>query len=90
MNPTEIAAIAALIAQIGPLGLQLWTMLEARLNLGTDTKANIANAIAASDQADDATIAAATAWMAKNGFKAKVTFVPTLAANAGMAPVSKV
>lgn len=62
----NIAAIAALIAQLGPLGLQLFQQLESRLNLTDDEKTNIVNAIAASDKADDDTIASANAWLAAN------------------------
>jgi hypothetical protein len=69
-----IAAIIALITQIGPLGVQLFLALEARMNLGPDEKLNIANALAAADAADQATINSVAAWMLANGFKANVTF----------------
>ena len=74
MNPQLIAEIAALVAQLGPLGVQLFTKLEGSLNLGPDEKTNIANAIAAANAANDDTIAAVAAWMKANGFQAQ--FVP--------------
>jgi len=79
MTPAMIAAIASLIATIGPLGFELFTKLESLLNLGSDEKANIANAIAASNTADADTIGHVTAWMTANGFKAQVTFVQATA-----------
>jgi hypothetical protein len=66
MNPALIAAIASLIAQIGPLGVTLFVKLEGLLNLTPDEKANIANAIKAAQDADQATINAVSAWMAAN------------------------
>ena len=74
MSPQLIAEIAALVAQLGPLGVQLLTKLEGLLNLGPDEKTNIANAIAAANAANDDTIAAVAAWMKANGFQAQ--FVP--------------
>lgn len=75
MNPTLITEIVALILQLGPLAVDLFTKLEPLLNLGPDEKANIANAIAASNSADADTIARVSAWMQANGFKPQVTFV---------------
>lgn len=75
MSPALIAEIASLIAQIGPLGVSLFTKLEGQLNLGPDEKQNIANAVAAANQADDATIAAVAQWMAANGFVQQTQFV---------------
>ena len=80
MTPELIAAVASLIATLGPLGFELFTKLEGLLNLGSDTKANIANAIAASNTADADTIAHVTAWMTANGFKPQVSFVQATAA----------
>lgn len=76
MNPTLIEEIVALILQLGPLAVDLFTKLEPLLNLGPDEKQNIANAIAASNKADQDTINKVGAWMAANGFVAKVSFVP--------------
>lgn len=76
MTPALIAEIASLIAQLGPLGLSLFTKLEGVLNLGPDEKANIANAIAAADSADQNVLNAVAAWMQANGFKPTTTFVP--------------
>jgi hypothetical protein len=76
MNPALIAEIAALIAQLGPLGLQLFLKLEGALNLGSDEKANIANAIAAANAADQDVLTSVAAWMQANGFKPVTTFVP--------------
>ena len=70
----NLAAIVALIVQIGPLGIQLFKELEGNLNLGPDEKANIAAGILKAETADAATISAATAWMKANGFTP--TFVP--------------
>ena len=75
MNPILISSIASLIAQLGPLGLELFLKLETMLNLSPDEKANIANAIAAADSANAETIANVNAWMAANGFTAKTVFV---------------
>lgn len=77
MNPALIEAIATLIAEIGPLGMQLFLKLEGLLNLGPDEKTNIANAIAAANAADADVVNAVAQWMAANGFKPVVTFVPT-------------
>ena len=68
MTPQMIEEIVALIVQIGPLGVQLFVKLEGLLNLGPDEKQNIANAIAAANQADSETLAHVNAWMAANGF----------------------
>jgi hypothetical protein len=73
LNPQLISEIVALILQLGPLGVDLFLKLEGLLNLGSDEKANIANAIAASNTADADTISKVSAWMAANGFK--TTFV---------------
>jgi len=64
MNEQTIADIANLIAQIGPQAIELVIKLEALLNLGPDEKQNIANAVAASNAADQDTIARAKAWAA--------------------------
>lgn len=74
MDATLIASIATLIAQLGPLGLQLFTSLEGLLNLTPDEKTNVANAIASANNADQETISAVAAWMAANGFVPQ--FVP--------------
>lgn len=63
-----IAAIIALVTQLGPLGLQVYSQIESRLNLSADEKQNIADAIAAANLADDATIAGANDWLTANGF----------------------
>ena len=63
MNIQLINEIVSLVVQLGPLGFELWTKLEPLLNLGPDEKQNIANAIAASDAADNDTIARAQAWL---------------------------
>lgn len=76
MNPALISEIVALILQLGPLAVDLFTKLEPMLNLGSDVKQNIANAIAASNTADQDTINKVGAWMNANGFRAQVTFVP--------------
>lgn len=68
--------IAALIAQIGPLGLQLFLALESRLNLTSDEKLNVANAIAAANASDQDVLTRTAAWMQANGFKPSTTFVP--------------
>ena len=68
--------IAALIAQIGPLGVQLFLALESRLNLTPDEKTNIANAIAAANASDDNVIKSVADWMAANNFVRVVTFQP--------------
>jgi hypothetical protein len=75
MNPALIAEIASLIAQLGPLGLQLFLKLEGTLNLGPDEKANVANAIAAANNADQDVLNSVAAWMQSNGFKPQTTFV---------------
>jgi len=75
VNPQLIQEIIALIVQGGPLAFQLFLKLESYLNLGADVKANIANAIAAANAADQDTINRVGAWMAANGFKAQVTFI---------------
>jgi hypothetical protein len=74
VNPQLIDEIVALIAQGGPVVLELFLKLESLLNLGPDEKQNIANAIAASNAADQDTIARVTKWMADNGMKP--TFLP--------------
>jgi len=76
MNPQLIEEIVALIVQLGPLGMQLFLKLEGLLNLGPDEKQNIANAIAAANQADAETIAHVNAWMAANGFT--VSYAPSV------------
>lgn len=67
MTPELIASIASLIAQLGPLAVELFVKLEGLMNLGPDEKQNIANAIASADQADADTIAAVDAWKKANG-----------------------
>jgi hypothetical protein len=76
MNPALISEIVALITQLGPLGFALFTKLESVMNLGPNEKQNIANAIAASNAADQETINHVAAWMASQGFKTQVSFVP--------------
>lgn len=71
MSPVLIASIASLIAQLGPLGLQLFTSLEGLLNLTADEKTNVANAITSANQADQDTINAVATWMAANGMVAQ-------------------
>lgn len=75
MNPALIAEIASLVAQLGPLAVELIAKLEPLLNLGPDEKVNIANAIAAANAANADTINRVSAWMQANGFQAQVTFV---------------
>ena len=70
------AAIAALIAELGPVALQFFLAIESRLNLGPDEKQNIANAVAAANAADQDVINRVGTWMAANGFKATIQFVP--------------
>lgn len=67
LTPDLIAEIVALILQIGPLAIDFFEKLQPLLNLGPDEKANIANAIAASNAADADTIARVAAWMKANG-----------------------
>jgi hypothetical protein len=64
MDPKEIEEIAALIVAGGQLAFQLFVKLEPRLNIGPDEKLNIANAIAASNGADQDTIDRAAVWLA--------------------------
>lgn len=66
MNPTLIGQIVGLIVSLGPLAVKEFLALESVLNLGSDEKANIAAAIAASDKADDETITHAAMWLAAN------------------------
>lgn len=75
MNPQLLTEIVALILQLGPLGIQLFAKLDPLLNIGPDEKANIANAIAASNSADQDTINHVAAWMLANGYKTEVKFV---------------
>lgn len=70
-TPEEITAIATLIATLGPLGFELFTKLESQLNLGSDEKQNVANAIAAANSSDQDTINRVGAWMKANGFRAQ-------------------
>jgi hypothetical protein len=74
MTPQLIEEIVALIVQLGPLAVDLFVKLEGLLNLGPDEKKNIANAIAASNAADEDTLARVAAWMKANGFQQSVTF----------------
>lgn len=60
------AAIIQLILQGGPLVAEFWFKIESLVNLGPDEKTNIANAVASSDTADEATVSAANAWLAAN------------------------
>jgi hypothetical protein len=75
MTPQLITEIVTLILQLGPLGVDLFLKLEGLLNLTPDEKANIANAIAAANTADNDTIARVSAWMSANGFKTLKIFV---------------
>lgn len=68
--------IAALIAQLGPLGMQLFLALESRLNLTPDEKVNVANAIAAANAADQDVLTLTAGWMQTHGFHPQTTFVP--------------
>jgi hypothetical protein len=69
MNPQLLSEIVALIVQLGPLAVELIIKLEGLLNLGPDEKKNIANAIAASNAADQDTISRVAAWMKANGMQ---------------------
>lgn len=75
MNPQLLQEIVTLILQLGPLGVSLFMKLEGLMTLGPDEKANIANAIAASNAADQDTLNRVAAWMSANGFKTEVKFV---------------
>jgi hypothetical protein len=68
------AQIAALIIQLGPVALQFFLAIEDRMNLSSDEKQNIANAIAAANVSDADTLSRVSTWMAANGFQAR--FVP--------------
>lgn len=63
------AAIIQLILQGGPLVLDFWLKIESLVNLGSDEKTNIANAVAASDAADEEMKTRANAWLAANPAK---------------------
>lgn len=76
MTPQLLTEIVSLIVQLGPLGVDLFVKLEGLLNIGPDEKQNIANAIAASNAADQDTISRVTAWMTANGFKLSFTPAP--------------
>ena len=76
MNPQLLEEIVTLIIQLGPLAFDLFAKLEGLLNLGPNEKQNIANAIAASNKADQDTIGRVTAWMAANGFAVNFTPAP--------------
>lgn len=78
MNPQLIEEIVGLIVQLGPLAVDLFVKLEGLLNIGPDEKQNIANAIAASNAADQDTINRVAAWMKANGFQQSVTFAPAV------------
>ncbi len=80
MNPALIEELVSLILQLGPLALNMFLKLEPLLNITTDEKANIANAIASSNKADQDTINAVAAWMATHGFVPQVKFVVKAAA----------
>lgn len=67
MTSELLQEIITLILQIGPLGVQLFLKLASQMNLGPDEKQNIADAIAASDNADQATIDSVAAWLKANG-----------------------
>ena len=82
MNPQLLEEIVALVVQLGPLAVDLFVKLEGLLNLTPDEKKNIANAIAASNAADQDTIARVSAWMKANGFQQSVTFESAPAADA--------
>lgn len=66
MNATLLTQIIQLIVSLGPLAVQEFLKLEAVLNLGSDEKQNIANAIAAANSADQDTIDAVAAWKKAN------------------------
>lgn len=74
MTPQLIEEIVALIAQLGPLAVDLFVKLEGLMNLGPDEKKNIANAIAAAQAADQDTINRVALWMKANGFQQSVKF----------------
>ena len=61
-----VAEIIDLILSLGPQAANLFFQIESLLKLGTNEKQQIANALAASDTADAATIASATAWLEAN------------------------
>jgi hypothetical protein len=63
-----VTEIISLLLTLGPQAVDLWFKIESLINLGPDEKANIASAIAASDQADSATIAAAATWLKANNY----------------------
>ena len=62
-----VAEIIDLILSLGPQAANLFFQIEGLLNLGSSEKQNIANALAASNTADAATISSATAWLKANG-----------------------
>jgi hypothetical protein len=67
MNPQLIEEIAALIVQGGELAFALFVKLEPLLHLGPSEQQNIANAIAAANNADEDTIARAAQWALDHG-----------------------
>lgn len=69
MNPQLVEEIAALVLQLGPLAVDLIVKMEGLFNIGPDEKTNIANAILASNSADQETIARVQAWQAANPTK---------------------
>lgn len=61
-----IGEIIELILSLGPQAANLFFQIESLLDLTGDEKQQIATAIAASNTADAATIANATAWLKAN------------------------
>jgi len=91
LSAALIEEIVSLIVQLGPLAVDLFLKLESLLNLTPDEKQNIANAIAASNQADQQTVAKVTAWMQANGFTPTFTqpaLAPAPTPATGSAPKS--
>lgn len=75
MNPQLVEEIIQLLIAGGPVVVDFFLKIESLLNLGSDAKQNIANAIASANASDQDTINKVGAWMAANGFVAKVSFV---------------
>ena len=61
-----VGAIIELILSLGPQAANLFFQIESLLNLSGDEKQQVANALAAANTADAATIASATAWLQAN------------------------
>ena len=66
LSPASIEEIVALVLQLGPLAVDLLVKMESLFNIGPDEKTNIANAILASNNADEDTIARVKAWQSAN------------------------